>query len=54
VAFVLQGNELPVEVSLQGAGALTSGSIKLSCTSSGNEDSVSNLSRIAYVVSGIN
>ena len=43
------------EMSLQGAGALTSGTIKLSCSSgSGGKASVSNMSLIAYVVSGIN
>ena len=47
-------NESPVEVGLKGAGALTSGSISLSCTSNTSRDSVSNLSLIAYVVSGIN
>ena len=47
-------NESPVEVGLQGAGALTSGSISLSCTSNSSRDSVSNLSLSAYVVSGVN
>jgi hypothetical protein len=47
-------NESPVEVGLQGAGALTSGSISLSCTSNSSMDSVSNLSLSAYVVSGVN
>jgi hypothetical protein len=47
-------NGSPVEVFLQGAGALTSGSISLSCTSNTSMDSVSNMSLSAYVVSGIN
>ena len=52
--IVLQHNEAPVEVSLQGAGPLTAGSIMLSCTVTSSKDSVSNLSLIAYVVTGIN
>jgi hypothetical protein len=47
-------NESPVEVGLQGAGALASGSISLSCTSNSSMDSVANLSLSAYVVSGVN
>jgi hypothetical protein len=47
-------NQSPVEVGLQGAGALTSGSLALSCTSSSSRDYISNLSLIAYVVSGVN
>jgi hypothetical protein len=47
-------NASPVAVGLQGAGALTSGSIALSCTSSSIRDYISNLSLIAYVVSGVN
>jgi hypothetical protein len=44
----------PVEVGLQGAGSLTSGSISLGCTSDSSMDSVSNMSLTAYVVSGLN
>jgi hypothetical protein len=47
-------NQSPVEVGLQGAGALTSGSIALSCTSRSSRDYIYNLSLIAYVVSGVN
>ena len=47
-------NESPVEVGLRGAGALTSGSISLSCTSNTSRDYITNLSLIAYVVSGVN
>jgi hypothetical protein len=49
-----RGNRAPVEVGLRGAGALTSGSIALNCTSSSSRDYISNLSLIAYVVSGFN
>jgi hypothetical protein len=38
----------PVEVYLQGLGALASGTITVTCTSEGTRDSVSNMSLIAY------
>ena len=47
-------NESPVEVGLKGAGALTSGSISLSCTSNTSRDYITNLSLIAYMASGVN
>ena len=47
-------NESPVEVGLKGTGALTSGSISLSCTSNTSRDYITNLSLIAYMVSGVN
>jgi hypothetical protein len=47
-------NHSAVEVGLQGAGELTSGSIALSCTSSSSRDYISSLSLIAYLVSGVN
>jgi len=50
----LPWNFAPTQISLQGAGPLTSGTIQLGCSSSDGMDSVSNLSLIAYVVSGVN
>jgi hypothetical protein len=47
-------NQSPAEVGVRGAGALTSGGIALSCTSNSRRDYISNLSLIAYVVSGFN
>ena len=47
-------NASPVEVYLQGDGALTNGSIAVTCTGENGLDSVSNMSLIAYVGSGIN
>ena len=44
----------PVEMSLQGAGELTGGTIHLACSSAGGKATVSNISLIAYVVSSIN
>jgi hypothetical protein len=45
-------NLSPVEALLQGAGALTSGSITFECEGSGN--SATNMSVTAYVVSAVN
>jgi hypothetical protein len=50
----LPWNYAPTQISLQGAGPLTNGAITLNCSSSDGQDSVSNMSLIAYVVSGIN
>jgi hypothetical protein len=47
-------NYAPTQISLQGAGALTNGNIKLNCSSGDRKDSVSNMSLIAYVVSAVN
>jgi len=42
------------EINLQGAGALTSGTIALICTSESSSDSIANMSLMAYVGSAIN
>jgi hypothetical protein len=54
ITMALHPNSPPTELSLQGAGTLTSGSITLDCTSENSSNSISNMSLMAYVGSGIN
>ena len=53
-AIVLPYDQTPAQVSLEGAGALSSGKITLACTSSSSQDTLANLSLIAYAVSAVN
>jgi hypothetical protein len=50
----LEYEQSPAELHLQGAGALASGQITLSCAASGHGDQIVSASLSAHLVSGVN